>query len=381
LDKLTAERDRGITIDISLWKIETPKYLCTVIDAPGHRDFIKNMITGTSQADVAILVVSAAAQEFENGMSPNGQTKEHALLAYTLGIRQLIVLVNKMDDKSVNFQESRFTEIKEKLSAYLKKTGFNPEKVPFVPVSGWFGDNLTEASSNMTWYKGPTFMQTLDTLEVPKRLTEKALRFPLQDVYKIGGVGNVCVGRIETGVVTPNTKLYIAPCGISATVKSIEMHCELVPKASAGDNVGLCVSDISIQDVQRGYVVGDADNDPPAAVQDFTAQIVVVNHPGEIKAGYAPVLDMHTSHVACRFVELMSKVDKKTGVEIEASPKSITKGESAIVRFEPTRPLSCEPFASYPPLGRFAVRDMRQVIAIGIVKSVTKRPPTLETPQ
>lgn len=372
LDRLKSERERGITIDISLWKFETQKFLCTIIDAPGHRDFIKNMITGTAQADIAVLVVSAAAQEFENGMSANGQTKEHILLAYTLGLRQMIVLVNKMDDKSVNFAESRFNEIKDKVGDQLKKNGFNLDKVPFIPISGWHGDNLMEKSANVPWYKGSTFMDAIDTMEVPKRLTDKPLRFPLQDVYKIGGVGTVCVGRVETGIMKTNQKVVFAPGGLSDEVKTIEMHHNLVPQAGPGDNVGVCVKELSISDVKRGYVCGDATNDPPQEVVDFTAQIVILNHPSEIKPGYAPIIDVHTTHVACRFAELISRVDKKTGAEIEAAPKSIKKGDSALVRFEPSRAMSCEPFNLYPPLGRFAVRDMRQTIAIGVVKSTNK---------
>lgn len=375
LDKLRAERERGITIDITLWKFDTPKLLCTLIDAPGHRDFIKNTITGTAQADVALLIVSGAAQEFENGMSPNGQTKEHALLAYTLGIRQMIVLVNKMDHPSVNFAEARFVEVKEKLQAYLAKTGFNPETIPFIPISGWHGENLTDTSANMSWWKGGHLMEAIDKLEVPKRLTEKPLRFPLQDVYKIGGVGTVCVGRIETGVVTPGTELVIAPANVTTKVSSIEIHRDIVQKASAGDNVGLCATALSVNSVRRGDVCGAADNDPPAAVTDFIGQLVIVNHPGEIKAGYTPVVDIHTTHIACRFSELLSKINKKTGAEIESAPASLKKGDAALVKLEPARPLSCEPFNVYPPLGRFAMRDMRQTIAIGVVKSTTKVEP------
>ena len=199
LDKLKAERERGITIDITLWKFETPKYYCTVIDAPGHRDFIKNMITGTSQADVAVLIVAAGTGEFEAGISKNGQTREHALLAFTLGVKQLIVGVNKMDTTEPPFSQSRFEEIQKEVSAYVKKIGYNPATVPFVPISGWNGDNMLEPSANTGWFKGwqierkgskfdgKTLLQALDAMEPPSRPTDKALRLPLQDVYKIGG--------------------------------------------------------------------------------------------------------------------------------------------------------------------------------------------------
>jgi elongation factor 1-alpha len=200
LDKLKAERERGITIDIALWKFETSKYYFTIIDAPGHRDFIKNMITGTSQADVGILVIASGTGEFEAGIAKTGQTREHALLAYTLGVKQMIVVVNKMDDKSVNWSEARFTEIQNEVKNFLKKIGYNPDKIPFVPISGWLGDNMLERSTNMTWWKGPTLLEALDNIEPPKRPVDKPLRVPLQDVYKIGGIGTVPVGRVETGV-------------------------------------------------------------------------------------------------------------------------------------------------------------------------------------
>ena len=199
LDKLKAERERGITIDITLWKFETPKYYVTVIDAPGHRDFIKNMITGTSQADCAVLVVAAGTGEFEAGISKNGQTREHALLAYTLGVKQMIVGVNKMDTTEPPFSQPRFEEITKEVSSYIKKIGYNPVSVPFVPISGWNGDNMLEPSTNMPWFKGwtlekkgtkfegKTLLQALDVMDPPTRPTDKPLRLPLQDVYKIGG--------------------------------------------------------------------------------------------------------------------------------------------------------------------------------------------------
>merc|ERR1712232_544098 len=186
LDNLKAERERGITIDIALWKFESPKYAFTVIDAPGHRDFIKNMITGTSQADVAVLVIDSSQGGFEAGISKDGQTREHALLAYTLGVKQMIVACNKMDDKTVKYAESRYKEIKAEVSQYLKKIGYKPMKIPFVPISGWEGDNMLEKSTNMPWYKGPCLIDALDNVNPPKRPTDKPLRLPLQDVYKIG---------------------------------------------------------------------------------------------------------------------------------------------------------------------------------------------------
>jgi elongation factor 1-alpha len=375
LDKLKAERERGITIDIALWKFETPKYYFTIIDAPGHRDFIKNMITGTSQADCALLVVPAAQGEFEAGISKNGQTREHALLAFTLGVKQMIVLVNKMDEKTVEWSEKRFNEIKNEVSNFLKKIGYNPEKIPFVPISGWLGDNMLEKSTNMTWWKGPTLIEALDSIQEPKRPVDKPLRLPLQDVYKIGGIGTVPVGRVETGVLRPGMVVTFAPVNVTTEVKSVEMHHEAMPEATPGDNVGFNVKNVSVKDVRRGNVCGDSKNDPPQETDTFTAQVIVLNHPGQIHAGYAPVLDCHTSHIACKFVEILTKVDRRSGQELEKAPKNIKTGDAAMVLMTPTKPMCVETFSEYPPLGRFAVRDMRQTVAVGVIKEVTRKLP------
>jgi elongation factor 1-alpha len=373
LDKLKAERERGITIDIALWKFETTKYYFTIIDAPGHRDFIKNMITGTSQADVAILVIAAGEGEFEAGISKNGQTREHALLAFTLGVKQMIVIINKMDSPSVNWSEKRYEEIKKEVGGYLKKVGYNPKNVPFIPISGWLGDNMIENSTNLTWWKGGTLLEALDAIKPPKRPSDKPLRIPLQDVYKIGGIGTVPVGRVETGVLKPGMVVTFAPTGITTEVKSVEMHHEALAEATPGDNVGFNVKNISIKDIRRGNVAGDSKNDPPAETEDFTAQVIILNHPGQIHAGYAPVLDCHTAHIACKFKELLTKVDRRSGQELEAAPKNVKSGDAAMVLLVPSKPMCVETFTEYPPLGRFAVRDMRQTVAVGVVKNVTRK--------
>jgi elongation factor 1-alpha len=373
LDKLKAERERGITIDIALWKFESPKSVFTIIDAPGHRDFIKNMITGTSQADAAILVIASGQGEFEAGISKEGQTREHALLAFTLGVKQMIVACNKMDDKSVNYSKDRYEEIMKEVSTYLKKVGYNIEKVKFVPISGWNGDNMLEASPNMPWYKGPTLLAALDALEAPSRPVDKPLRLPLQDVYKIGGIGTVPVGRVETGIMKPGDVVVFAPAGVTTEVKSIEMHHESLLEASPGDNVGFNVKNISVKDVKRGFVCGNTKQDPPKGCEFFTAQVIVLNHPGQIGNGYAPVLDCHTSHIACKFAEIESKIDRRSGKEIEKEPKSIKTGDAAIVKMVPQKPMCVESFTEYPPLGRFAVRDMRQTVAVGVIKAVSKK--------
>jgi len=389
LDKLKAERERGITIDIALWKFETAKFYITVIDAPGHRDFIKNMITGTSQADCAVLIVASGTGEFEAGISKNGQTREHALLAYTLGVKQMIVCTNKMDTTEPPFSEARFNEIVKEVSGYLKKIGYNPKAVAFVPISGFHGDNMLEASEKMKWYKGwntvkknengdefkcngTTLYEALDAILPPKRPSKSPLRLPLQDVYKIGGIGTVPVGRVETGILKPGTVVTFCPANISTEVKSVEMHHEVLTEAVPGDNVGFNVKNVSVKEIKRGMVAGDSKNDPPKEAKSFNAQVIILNHPGEIHAGYSPVLDCHTAHIACKFAELLEKIDRRSGKKLEENPQKVKSGDAAIIKLVPSKPMCVEAFNEYAPLGRFAVRDMKQTVAVGVIKSVEK---------
>eukprot|EP01089_Gocevia_fonbrunei_P013968 TRINITY_DN3721_c0_g1_i1.p1 TRINITY_DN3721_c0_g1~~TRINITY_DN3721_c0_g1_i1.p1 ORF type:complete len:438 (+),score=94.52 TRINITY_DN3721_c0_g1_i1:112-1425(+) len=375
LDKLKIERERGITMDIALWKFETAKYFLTIIDAPGHRDFIKNMITGTSQADAAILVVSSSYGEFETGIEKRGQTREHALLAYTLGVRQMIVCVNKMDmpSKGIKYSEDRFKEVVARASVYLKKIGYDTDKIPFVPISGWEGDNMIEPSINMPWHKCGTLIEALDSITPPKRPTDKPLRIPLQGVYKIGGIGIVPVGIVETGVLKPGMSVTFAPSGITSEVISVEMHHQQLPEAGPGSNIGFNVRGLAVDQLKRGFVAGDTTNNPPCETAEFISQIIIINHPGTIKAGYTPVLDCHATHTACKFAELLEKIDRKSGQKLEDNPKCVSNGMAAIVRIVPTKPLCVEAFSDFPPLGRFAVRDMRQTVAVGVIKSVKRK--------
>ena len=373
LDKLKAERERGITIDIALWKFESAARIFTIIDAPGHRDFIKNMITGTSQADAAVLMIASGNGEFEAGFSKDGQTREHALLAQTMGVKEMLVAINKMDDPSVNYSEARYLEIKAELTNYLKKVGYNPAKIEFIPISGWHGDNMIEKSDKMPWYKGPFLLQALDALPTPKRPTDKPLRLPLQDVYKIGGIGTVPVGRVETGTLKPGMVVTFGPMNVTTEVKSVEMHHEMVDAATPGDNVGFNVKNLSVKDIKRGFVASESKNDPCKDTEMFVAQVIVLNHPGQIQNGYAPVLDCHTAHIACKFSKIRSKIDKRTGKSTEDEPPCIKTGDAAMVEMIPQKSMVVEVFSAYPPLGRFAVRDMRQTVAVGVIKETVRK--------
>ena len=374
LDNLKEERERGLTIDLRFLKFETKKYYFTVIDAPGHRDFIKNMITGASQADGAVLFVSAKRGEFEAGIGPGGQTREHGFLAFTLGVRQLIVAVNKMDDASVNWSQERYNEVKNEVSRMLKMVGYKTEKIPFVPTSGWTGDNLVKPSDKMPWYKGPTLIDALDTFELAPKPLDKPLRIPVQDVYSITGVGTVPVGRVETGVLKENDVIMFMPANKQAEVKSLEMHHTRIPRAEPGDNIGFNVRGVAKTDIRRGDVAGPVNN-PPTVANEFIGQIIVIYHPTAIAAGYTPVLHYHTGQVACRFTELIRKIDPRSGQVVEEKPTFLKTGDAALVRMEPLHPISVEAYTEFPELGRFAVRDMGTTVAAGVVKEITKKGP------
>jgi elongation factor 1-alpha len=372
LDNLKEERERGVTIDLRFLKFETNNFYFTVIDAPGHRDFVKNMITGASQADAAVLFVSAKKGEFEAGIGPGGQTREHAFLAFTLGVRQIIVAVNKMDDITVNWNKERYEEIKNEVTRMLKMVGFKVDKVHFVPTSGWTGDNLIKKSDKMPWYTGPTLMEALDLLEVPPKPTDKPLRVPVQDIYSITGIGTVPVGRVETGVLKEGTNVIFMPSNKTAEVKSIEMHHTKIPKAEPGDNIGMNVRGIAKTDIHRGDVAGPVDN-PPTVAKEFIGQIIVIYHPTAIAAGYTPVLHYHTGQIACRFTELLKKIDPRTGQTVEEKPSFLKTGDAAWVKMEPLRPIAIETYTDFPELGRFAVRDMGTTVAAGVVKEITQK--------
>lgn len=369
-DRLKEERQRGITIDLAFRKFETPSKYFTIIDAPGHADFVKNMITGASQADAGILVVSGKKGEMEVGIAANGQTREHAFLANTLGVKQLVVAINKVDNWEYN--EDRFNECKDAVSDLLKIVGFDVKKIQFVPTSGMTGENLAEKTDKLPWYKGPTLLEAIDAFVVPEKPTSKPLRVPIQDAYKIKGTGVVPVGRVETGVLKKGDKIVIQPTGFQGEIRSIEMHHEEIDQAEPGDNIGFSIRGIEMKDVGRGDCLGHP-NDPPTVIApsgNWTGQIIVIWHPTAVAQGYTPVVHAHTTQIAARFLELNKKLDPKTGAVIEDNPKFIKKNDMAMVTMQPIKKICLEKYAEIPEMGRFAIRDMGRTVAVGVVKEI-----------
>ena len=363
MDNLAEERERGLTIDIAHQRFDTDTYDFTIVDTPGHRDFVKNMITGASQADNAVLVVAA-----DDGVAP--QTREHVFLARTLGIGELIVAVNKMD--LVDYEESRYREVTEEVRKLLKQVRFSSDDASFIPISAFEGANVSGTGDQMPWFEGRTLLEALNDLPEPQPPTDAPLRLPIQDVYTISGIGTVPVGRVETGVLERGAKVSFQPSDVSGEVKTIEMHHEEVDRAEPGDNVGFNVRGIGKDDIRRGDVCGPAE-DPPKVAETFKAQIVVMQHPSVITAGYTPVVHAHTAQVACTFESIDQKIDPASGEVEEENPDFIQAGDAAVVTFRPQKPLSVEPSEEIPELGSFAVRDMGQTIAAGKVLSVTER--------
>ncbi len=369
MDNLKEEQERGVTIDLAHRKFETPKYYFTIIDAPGHKDFIKNMITGASQADAGVLVVSG-----NPGDGIQAQTKEHVFLARTLGVSQLIVYVNKMD--MAKYDQKRFDDIKKQVSDLLKSVGYKPDDIPFVAGASLLGENVAKKSDKMPWYTGKTLLETLDTLKEPEKPTQLPLRLPIQDVYNITGIGVVPVGRVETGIMKVNDKVIIMPGregkGVHGEVKTIEMHHEQLQQAEPGDNIGFNVRGLGKKDIARGDVLGHVDS-PPTVATEFTAQMVVLNHPTVISAGYTPVFHVHTAQVACQVIKIEKKLDPATGQRKEENPGFIKNGDAAIVKIKPIQPMVIERQKDIPQMSRFAIRDSGTTVAAGMCIDLVKK--------
>jgi len=367
MDNLKEERERGVTIDLAHKKFVSDKYEFTIIDAPGHKDFIKNMITGASQADAAVLVVAASDGVME-------QTKEHIWLSRTLGVGQMIIAVNKMD--AVKFDQTKFNKVKDEVTGVLKTAGYNPANIAFVPVASLHGDNIVKKSANMSWYTGPTLREQLDLFKEPEKPTQLPLRLPLQDVYNITGIGVVPVGRVETGIMKIGDKVIVVPGregkGITGEVKTIEMHHEQVTQAEPGDNVGFNVRGIGKKDIARGDVLGHVDS-PPTVVSEFTAQVVILNHPTVLTVGYTPVFHVHTAQVACQITELVRKINPATGETLQEKPDMLKNGDAAIIKVKPTKPMVIETQKNIPHMARFAIRDAGSTVAAGMCIDLVKK--------
>lgn len=366
MDQLAEERKRGVTIDLSHKQFKTAKYDFTIIDAPGHRDFIKNMITGAAQADAAVIVVGSEGIQ--------AQTKEHVFLSKTLGVAQIIVAVNKMDLNK--YDQAKFDAIKTDVSTLLKSVGYKLETVQFVPLASFLGDNVAKKSANMPWYTGPTLLESLDNLKAPEKPVNLPLRLPIQDVYNIKGIGVVPVGRVETGIMKVGEKVIVVPGregkGVQGEVKTIEMHHEQLQTAEPGDNVGFNVRGIELKDIARGDVLGPVSN-PPTVATEFTAQIVVLNHPTVITVGYTPVFHIHTAQVACQFTELVKKINPATGETLAEHPDFLKNGDVAIVKLKPAQPLVIERQKDIPKLAKFAIRDSGATVAAGMCVDLVKK--------
>jgi elongation factor 1-alpha len=363
MDRFKEERERGVTIDLSYEKLKTQKYEVTIIDAPGHRDFVKNMITGASQADSAFLTVAA-----KEGVQP--QTKEHVWLLKTMGVPDICILVNKMD--TVDYKEDAYKKVVEDVSAVIKQAGYKPDEINFIPCSGLKGDNLKDKSDNLSWYKGPTVLEQFDNFKLPEKPTELPLRMPIQDAYEIKGIGTVPVGKIETGVMKPGQKVIILPgrtgTGVAAEVKTVEMHHEALPSAEPGDNVGANLRGVGKKDIARGDVICDAAK-PMKVVEEFIAQIAIISPLGVIAQGYTPVFHVHTAQVPCKFVELIEKTSPD-GTKTE-KPDFLKLGDVAKVKIKPMGNLVLETQGENPHMSRFAIRDAGQTVAAGVCIEMT----------
>jgi len=405
MDRQKEERERGVTIVCTTKEFFTPTKHYTVIDAPGHRDFIKNMITGASQADVALIMVpadgnftTAIAKGNPKAGEVMGQTRQHSLLINLLGVKQIIVGINKMDCDVAKYSEARYTEIRDESISMLEKVGWKKtmidKEVPFLPISGWIGDNLLKKSENMKWWKGmdvcvlgdekkkvhiDTLHDALDKMvQPPARKLDAIMRTPLSGVYKIKGVGDVLTGRVEQGKVSPGDEVIFLPTHTTATpctgkVFTVEMHHKQVDMAGPGDNVGMNIKGLDKANMPRVGDIMILKNDTTIGrCKDFTAQVQILHHPGELKVGYTPIGFVRTGRAPVKMTKINWKIGKETGNAKMENPPSIKANEVAECVFEPTQPFVVDTFKSCEGLGRIAIMEGNTVVMLGKITSVTK---------
>ncbi|XP_069014426.1 HBS1-like protein isoform X1 [Embiotoca jacksoni] len=369
LDETGEERDRGVTMDVGMTKFETNSKVVTLMDAPGHKDFIPNMITGAAQADVAVLVVDASRGEFEAGFEAGGQTREHALLVRSLGVTQLAVAVNKMDQ--VNWQQERFQEITSKLGHFLKQAGFKESDVFYIPTSGLSGENLVAKSSVSqltSWYSRSSLLEQIDAFKAPQRSVDKPFRLCVSDVFKDQGSGFCVTGKIEAGYIQTGDKLLAMPPNETCTVKGITLHDEALDWAAAGDHVSLTVTGMDIIKINVGCVFCDP-KEPIRVCTRFRARILLFNIEVPVTQGFPVLLHYHTVSEPATIRKLIS-ILHKNGEVLKKKPKCLTKNMSAIVEIQTQRPVSLELYKDFKELGRFMLRYVGSTIAAGIVTEI-----------
>jgi elongation factor 1-alpha len=406
MDRQKEERERGVTIVCTTKEFFTPTKHYTVIDAPGHRDFIKNMITGASQADVALIMVpadgnftTAIAKGNPKAGEVMGQTRQHSLLINLLGVKQIIVGINKMDCDVAKYGEARYTEIRDESMSMLEKVGWKKtlieKEVPFLPISGWMGDNLIKKSDNMAWWKGmdvcilgdekkkihiDTLHDALDKMvQPPGRKLDVAMRTPLSGVYKIKGVGDVLTGRVEQGKVSPGDEVIFLPTHTTATpctgkVFTVEMHHKQVDMAGPGDNVGMNIKGLDKANMPRvGDIMVLKTDTTIGRCKDFVAQVQILHHPGELKVGYTPIGFVRTGRAPVKMTKINWKIGKETGNAKMENPPSIKANEVAECVFEPTQPFVVDTFKACEGLGRIAIMEGNTVVMLGKITTVTRQ--------
>ncbi|XP_061097410.1 HBS1-like protein isoform X2 [Conger conger] len=370
LDETGEERERGVTMDVGMTKFETKTKVVTLMDAPGHKDFIPNMITGAAQADVAVLVVDASRGEFEAGFESGGQTREHGLLVRSLGVTQLAVAVNKMDQ--VNWQQERFQEILSKLGHFLKQAGFKDSDVSYIPTSGLSGENLSVRSTVpalTSWYKGPCLLEQIDAFKPPQRSVDKPFRLCVSDVFKDQGSGFCVTGKIEAGYIQTGDRVLAMPPNESCTVKGITLHDEPIDWAAAGDHVSLTVTGMDIIKINVGCVFCDMKESIKACTR-FRARVLLFNIELPVTQGFPVLLHYQTVSEPATIRKLVSILHKSSGEVLKKKPKCLTKGQNAVVEIQTQRPVALELYKDFKELGRFMLRYVGSTIAAGVVTEI-----------